>query len=260
MDEEDLGSIGFMFDAQHQKVLKLVEFSSKIAINLKLIGDQPGHVQSGQYLWPAAKAAGDHLISNWSLLQSDVVMELGAGCGLTGLVTTMLEGVNSVIFTDYDHGSIDLINESIVLNCGENHGHFVHLLEWGKPISKDIRTQFAYPESGFKLIIGTDLLYCIEVVLPLFSTVNDLLLQNGGVFMLTTSFHLEEVVNLINCKFIFKVFLIHSSSNLRLHECVLNFNCKSKKWWFWTRQETFAELSISERWSIIVDHDIKSPR
>jgi predicted nicotinamide N-methyase len=193
MDEDDLGLIGFMFDAQHHKILKLVEFSSNITINLKLIGDQPGHVQSGQYLWPAAKAAADHLISNWSLLQSDVVIELGAGCGLTGLVITKLLGVTTVIFTDYDHGSIELIKESIILNCGENHRHFVQLLEWGKPISKEVKMQCDYPESGFKLIVGTDLLYCIEVVLPLFTTVNDLLLQTGGIFMLTTSFHLEEV-------------------------------------------------------------------
>ena len=47
MDESDngedfLGSIGFMFDAQHVRVLKTVPFADGIQLKLNLIGEDPG--------------------------------------------------------------------------------------------------------------------------------------------------------------------------------------------------------------------------
>lgn len=47
MDESDngedfLGSIGFMFDAQHVRVSKTVYFSDGIQLKLNLIGEDPG--------------------------------------------------------------------------------------------------------------------------------------------------------------------------------------------------------------------------
>ena len=42
-EEEDfLGSIGFMFDAQHVRVLKTVSFNDGIQLQLNLIGEDPG--------------------------------------------------------------------------------------------------------------------------------------------------------------------------------------------------------------------------
>ncbi len=194
MNEDDLDSIGFMFDAQHRKVVKTIEFCGGITITFKLIGDQPGHVQSGQYLWPAATAAGYHLIEHWEILKSENVIELGSGCGVTGLVSSKLSETKSVIFTDYDPGSLELIKENISLN--ENDRTAVcseHLLEWGQPVPESVKQQHQYPQQGFKLILGSDLLYCMGVVEPLFRTVDELLCAEGGVFMLTTSFALDEV-------------------------------------------------------------------
>ena len=43
-DEEEgfLGSIGFMFDAQHVRQEKIVNFSEDISLKIKLIGEDPG--------------------------------------------------------------------------------------------------------------------------------------------------------------------------------------------------------------------------
>lgn len=196
MDEEELGSIGFMFDAEHSKEEATINFPNDINITFRMIGDQPGHVQSGQYLWPAASFAGRHLIQHWDSLKATSVIELGSGCGVAGLVVSKLPDVNTVVFTDYDNGSLDLIRGNIELNrsssdCAQNLS--VHFLEWGKKISANVKAEHLYPSNGFRLIIGTDLLYCVDVVIPLFSSVNELLDRNGGVFMLTTSFHLDEV-------------------------------------------------------------------
>lgn len=190
MIEEDLCAIGFMFDAEHGREVREIHFEPNIDISLRTIGDKPGHVQSGQYLWPAAIAAGNYLIQNWSDIKSTSVLELGAGCGLAGIVASKLDGVENVVWTDYDHGSLQLIQENIDENCSI-HSH-VHFLEWGKLIDPSVREENEYPEDNFKLVIGTDLIYCKEVIQPLFKTVGDILHKEGQ-FVLVSSFALDPV-------------------------------------------------------------------
>lgn len=198
MEEEDFGAIGFMFDAEHSKETRIVTFLPNITISVKTIGDQPGHVQSGQYLWPASHAAAKYVIKHWNSLQCETIMELGAGCGLTGLVVSKLDGVKSVIFTDYDPGSLDLISDNVKLNSFDsNVGFHVHFLQWGKEVPDSVRSQCSYPAEGFRLILGADLLYCVEVVEPLFASVSRLLCEGGGLFVLVTSFSLEKVTTAI---------------------------------------------------------------
>ena len=121
MDEDDYSALGFMFDAQHKRIEKVISFSEHgndllvdFTIALQIIGEDPGHVQSGQYLWPAAKAASLHLMQNWDTirstelksretnsrgdreLESEVMisaLELGAGCGLSGIIASKLPGM-----------------------------------------------------------------------------------------------------------------------------------------------------------------------
>jgi predicted nicotinamide N-methyase len=116
--EDCLDSVGFMFDAHHSKVKLMLTLHNNISVQLKTIGTDPGHKQSGQYLWPAATDLSNHLIDNWSSLHSSIVCELGAGCGLVGIIAILL-GVSEVIFTDYDMGSLTLIegNYTLLLMC-----------------------------------------------------------------------------------------------------------------------------------------------
>jgi hypothetical protein len=130
IEEDDLGLIGFMFDNQHRKILKEFSHSDK-SLEYESIGDDPGHVQSGQYIWPGSSALAIYLINNWSAYilpklcgfgsESDNekderipsssldalklhVLELGAGCGVAGLICAQLAQVESVTLTDYDPG------------------------------------------------------------------------------------------------------------------------------------------------------------
>ena len=62
MDESDngedfLGSIGFMFDAQHVRVLKTVLFADGIQLKLNLIGEDPGKWTSKKTSFNACCAA-----------------------------------------------------------------------------------------------------------------------------------------------------------------------------------------------------------
>ncbi|KAJ1425276.1 putative methyltransferase-domain-containing protein [Ochromonadaceae sp. CCMP2298] len=191
MDEDGLGAIGFMFDAEHERETRQISFGADIQITLRTIGDKPGHVQSGQYLWPAAAAAGEYLIAHWGEIAAGEVMELGAGCGLAGLVATQQPLVRSVTYTDYDRGSLQLIEENIALNSCVSVQSFAHFLEWGVDIAADTRAENGYPLGGFGLVLGTDLIYSRDVIVPLFTTVSAVL-HEQGTFLLVSSFELSE--------------------------------------------------------------------
>lgn len=75
-------------------------------------------VKSGHYVWPAAPALCEYLIHRWQALPHGKVLELGAGCGLAGLVAAQLPGTDVVVFTDHDPGS---------RTVSKNHGRTVVL-------------------------------------------------------------------------------------------------------------------------------------
>jgi len=179
-DEENLSAIGFMFDASHEKFSTEFQISENLKIVVRNIGDCPGHKQSGQYLWPAANGLALYLDESKTVVLNSNVVELGAGCGLAGLVAAKL-GADKVLFTDYDYGSLSLIEESISLNnvqplCSTS------FLEWGKTDSLSTL--------AVTLVIGSDLIYCKDVVTPLFTTVS---LFKEAQFVLATSFALGDV-------------------------------------------------------------------
>ena len=73
----------------------------------------------------------------------------------------------------------------------------MHYLEWGISLNNDIKIHNRYPDEGFKLIIGTDLIYCKEVIGSLLYTANELLHSNNGIFILVSSFALNMVLFII---------------------------------------------------------------
>jgi predicted nicotinamide N-methyase len=186
-------------------------------------------VQSGQYLWPAAAFMGRYLQDHWDDLKGRKVLELGAGVGLAGILASKLPGTEQVILTDYDHGSLELLIENIQLNLDVGDGCIttVEYLEWGKDrkvpnassqasssgsekITKTSEISDAVSESiscgevedaeTFSLLLGTDLLYCTDIVKPLFKSVK-MLLENSrnSCFVLVSSFDpgqdIEEAVS-----------------------------------------------------------------
>ena len=191
-----------------------------------------GHVQSGQYLWPAAAFTGQYLLDNWSNLEATTIVELGAGVGLAGLVASRLTGAEKVVLTDYDHGSLQLLNDNIELNMIDNGNCkvTVEFLEWGRTLecqnkgtasssgSSSSSRPITDSSSGtsrsnnksngtssssidncaknnvtFALVLGTDLLYCKEIVRPLFKSAK-LLMENSEttLFVLVSSFNTGE--------------------------------------------------------------------
>jgi predicted nicotinamide N-methyase len=194
-DEDDgLGCIGSMFDSCHTRSVKKVKLNHGVHFDLKFIDMEPGHVISGQYLWPAAEALGNFLVDNWNTYRAANILELGAGCGLAGIAVAGLEGTKKVIFTDNDPGALGLIQDNLSINSIADKG-LVYSLAWGAAIPADIRSALTVPES--LLLIGSDLIYCKGVVKPLLTTARDLFniagIERTVGFVLCFSFDTGEV-------------------------------------------------------------------
>lgn len=181
-EEPDFAAIGFMFDANHSKSTFCLRFGDDIEVQVRTVGDTPGHRQSGHFLWPAATACANYLIANWSVLHSRKVLELGSGCGLPALVLAKLADVEAITCTDYDLGTLALIEESFTLNSVSSCKFKTEYLQWGDALRGE----------RFALVIGSDLIYSIDVIRPLFTTVSNVLEADGGRFVLVTSFAIGQ--------------------------------------------------------------------
>ena len=242
-NDDSLGAIGFMFDAIHEKIKKEIVFDNDITIVLNTIGDDPGHVQSGQYIWPASIASGQYYISiaNNIIKQQcnndGCVLELGAGCGLAGLVMSKLDSIKTVIFTDYDHGTLKLLHENILINNSKNNNNvttnsiqyiddnntitknfIVDYLEWGK----DIPQWNHY----VNIIIGADLLYCSDVVEPLIKTISKVF-HNNNILLDTTSTTNNTTTSPKKCLFILiSSFDTGNDVDAEMIRCLHHYNFK----------------------------------
>lgn len=188
--------IGFMFDAAHEKSTKLFTFNKSISVDLCYIEQEPGALQSGHYVWPAAPALCNYLINFWEDIchSSDNVVELGAGCGLTGLVVAQLLQQNGkVLFTDHDPGVLKTIMHNVTLQKKENLATcLTECLRWGENGADDIKRLRTLVDGDVSLIVGSDVIYAKEVVELLFWTVNAILPKNEcGVFIMCSSFQYD---------------------------------------------------------------------
>lgn len=217
-EEDGFGCIGSMFDSCHTRSIKKVKLNHGVNFDLKFIDMEPGHVISGQYLWPAAEALGNFLVDQWDKYRADNILELGAGCGLAGIAVAALEGTKTVVFTDNDPGALGLISDNLAMNALDHKGS-VHSLAWGAAVPTEIKDAFTAPES--LLLIGSDLIYCKGVVRPLLTTARalfDLVGTERSVgFVLCFSFDTGEVSYspcLNNC------FWANSACSYRITACI----------------------------------------
>jgi predicted nicotinamide N-methyase len=72
----------------------------------------------GFVLWPSAVVLSRWLILNQGLVQGKTVLELGAGCGLVGLVVATLnnDNNNTTILSDFNHESLKNLMGNLQLN------------------------------------------------------------------------------------------------------------------------------------------------
>eukprot|EP01043_Picozoa_sp_COSAG02_P030923 COSAG02_NODE_1997_length_10152_cov_3.110315_9_plen_295_part_00 len=206
-DEDDM--LGYnLFESETPRVERRFEdLGDGISLAITCLDEEPIGVQSGQLLWPAAPALSRHLIANWETLRNSAetasVLEVGAGCGMVGIVAAKL-GCKRVVMTDRDLGALELIQQNAAA-AGVDEQCTVLPLSWhararakGVEASKgeavgDNGSSHAIAESGveehaavlgmseegggFGLVVAADVIYAFEIVSMLFGSVDVLLKQ-----------------------------------------------------------------------------------
>lgn len=129
---------------------------------------------TGLMLWESARLMASVLAENPSICAGKRVLELGCGCG--GICSMAAVGsANLVVATDGDPSALNLLSQNVASNL-EPHfltKLFTERLEWGNSIH--VETIRKISTGGFDVIIGTDVTYVPEAILPLFSTAKELM-------------------------------------------------------------------------------------
>jgi len=189
-------------------------------INVDFVCSQfsdPGSLQSGKFLWPAARFLAEHICKSVFNPLPQRILELGAGAGLVGLTAAQLfyrqpasqcadnkdasdampsRGV--VVLTDRDPFLLDMMeSDSFPLQPKERLDLKTAEVHWGK--KEGIQNAVDVAGGPFDLIIGADLTYSTEVILALMATAGHLLVgRPNAVFLLCSSFRVEETSQIIS--------------------------------------------------------------
>ncbi|CAJ1966708.1 unnamed protein product [Cylindrotheca closterium] len=94
---------------------RMVQEGFRILIN-QVKTRQSAQKDVGFVMWPSAVALSRWLVSYPEEVRNKAVLELGAGCGLTGLVAAQLVSEGFVTLTDFNHVVVQNAQQNIALN------------------------------------------------------------------------------------------------------------------------------------------------
>eukprot|EP01119_Soliformovum_irregulare_P019559 TRINITY_DN6221_c0_g1_i1.p1 TRINITY_DN6221_c0_g1~~TRINITY_DN6221_c0_g1_i1.p1 ORF type:complete len:236 (-),score=35.29 TRINITY_DN6221_c0_g1_i1:6-713(-) len=140
----------------------------------------------GRMIWPAAEILCHFLLRDAGrrMIKGKSILEVGAGQGLCGMLASYW--AKSVILSDYDDPSLELLETNVEENFSSDesrsHRPQCQKLIWGNSISMEEIKQLHGP---FDTIIGSDIIYYKAAVKPLLQTIRLLLSDDpDAVFIL----------------------------------------------------------------------------
>jgi predicted nicotinamide N-methyase len=187
------------------------------------IDEEPGAVQSGHYLWPGARILVNYLVDNHHQHHEAApaissMVELGSGCAVSTLACLQLyqSTVQVAVCTDHDPGVLERARDGYestmehlfsttenedelndMINCLASIPVLFEPLEWGsardaESISSILKQHTVDESDRCDVVLGSDLIYSSDVVLPLLTTASLLLNESTGRFVLSQSFAYDE--------------------------------------------------------------------
>lgn len=147
-----------------------------LSFEIKVLSREHQHTckSTGLMLWESARLMASVLANNPAIVSGKHVLELGSGCG--GICSMVaVETADLVVATDGDSKALDLLTQNVAANLKPQHStkFICKSLEWGN--QDEIHSIKEVNKSGFEVIIGTDVTYVAEAILPLFETASQLL-------------------------------------------------------------------------------------
>ncbi|XP_060208528.1 uncharacterized protein LOC132635932 [Lycium barbarum] len=148
------------------------------SFKIKVLSKEYQHTckSTGLMLWESARLMASVLAANQTIVSGRSVLELGCGCaGICSMVAAT--SANLVVATDGDTKALDLLNQNLALNL-QPPTLITKKLEWGN--RDDVESIKRLNDTGFDVIIGTDVTYVAEAVSPLFATAKELIRSGSG--------------------------------------------------------------------------------
>ena len=240
--DDDGGSvfedIGVLFDENRRGTTRRHQFRKKndtetdpeteadvIQVAVNSIDDDPGSLQSGNYLWPGAMLLSKYLVENSPAFlprpNPKSILELGAGTAMVSLVALQLyhTSLQCMFITDHDRSTLERARDNYETTLQDlyeqatNDGRDVEeqqfnvineigsisvefqSLEWGEKGDIDILRKTARDHvdpTVFDVVLMSDVIYSRDVVSPLFATATSSLNRVTGVILLSQSFPFDE--------------------------------------------------------------------
>lgn len=131
-------------------------------------------------LWESARFMASVLAKNPAIVSGKRVLELGCGSG--GICSMIAaRSADLVLGTDGDTKALDLLKQNINSNLRPPllDKLITRRLEWGN--RDQIEAIKEAHAGGFDIIIGTDVTYIAEAILPLFQTAKELISSNRSI-------------------------------------------------------------------------------
>jgi len=155
------------------------------------------HNTKGFVMWPSAVILAMHLIKNPSLIQNSTVVELGSGCGLTGLVAAAI-GAKSVIQTDYNDIVLENLKANVSLNadvtCTVTTSKLDFYLQSGDSVSggwyesysneEDTSSNFKVRKEPVSVVLAADVICKPTDAIAVSKTIFDCLVPGGKAYVL----------------------------------------------------------------------------
>lgn len=124
-------------------------------------------------IWPASYILVHYLMKYRSEFENEDVLEVGSGTGITGLVAAVYS--KSVVVTDYNEIVLDLLDHNAKENAITGSKCICKQLDWTKKESRE-----TFPQHAYRTIIGSDVVYWYNMIIPLLETVDYLLSHEDG--------------------------------------------------------------------------------
>ncbi|KAF7817368.1 S-adenosyl-L-methionine-dependent methyltransferase [Senna tora] len=129
---------------------------------------------TGLMLWESARLMASVLAENPNIVAGKRVLEVGCGCGgICSMVCSRYADL--VVATDGDPLALELLAKNVASNLDPSllTKLTTKRLEWGN--REHIEEMKEVSNRGFDVIIGTDVTYIPEAILPLFATAKELI-------------------------------------------------------------------------------------
>mmetsp|Transcript_19596 Transcript_19596/g.18933 ORF Transcript_19596/g.18933 Transcript_19596/m.18933 type:complete len:286 (-) Transcript_19596:470-1327(-) len=127
---------------------------------------------TGLTIWRASEHLCEFVINNPQIFVDKSVCELGCGLGMVSILLDKMGVCESIIATDGDDDTMDLLRENIKTTGSTIQATKVY---WGKDLNGFKET---FP-TGFDIVIAADVVYEEEQAIPLIETVVKILKENA---------------------------------------------------------------------------------